>query len=207
MGGLLALPLALQRPQQVAALGLLATPWDFAADGGAQRRLLLSQEPALRAAIAQFGRLPTDLVQALFTGLDPLLALRKFLRFAALEPESPAALAFVALEDWLNDGVPLIGPVAKQCLFGWYGDNEPGRGVWQVGGMTVDPARLDVPSLAVVPAEDRIVPPPSAEALARALPSPEVWRPALGHIGMMASARAHATIYEPLTRWIVAAAK
>jgi len=207
MGGLLALPLALQRPQQVSALALLATPWDFAADGGVQRRLLLSQELMLRAAIEQFGLLPTDLVQALFTGLDPLLSLRKFLRFAALEPMSPAALAFVALEDWLNDGVPLIGRVARQCLFGWYGDNEPGRGVWRVGGATVDPAKLEVPSLVVVPAEDRIVPPPSAEALACALPSPEIWRPALGHIGMMASARARATIYEPLARWIVATAK
>lgn len=207
MGGLLALPLALRHPEKVSALGLLATPWDFAADGGVQRRLLMSQDLVLRAAIERFGRLPTDLIQALFTGLDPLLSLRKFLRFAALEPASPAALAFVALEDWLNDGVPLTGPVARQCLFGWYGENEPGRGAWRIGGEVVSPGRLTQPALVVVPAEDRIVPPPSAEALARLLPEPAVWRPPLGHIGMMASGRAHAMIYEPLMRWIVATAQ
>ena len=42
--------------------------------------------------------------------------------------EQAEARDFVALEDWLNDGVPLALPVARECLGGWYGDNVPGRG-------------------------------------------------------------------------------
>jgi polyhydroxyalkanoate synthase len=126
------------------------------------------------------------------------------MRFANLPAAGRSARAFVALEDWLNDGVPLAGPVARQCLFGWYGDNLPGRGAYEIGGEQVAPGRLTLPSLAVVPAGDRIVPPASAEALAKALPGAEVWRPPLGHIGMVVSPRATAALHRPLARWIIA---
>ena len=46
------------------------------------------------------------------------------------------------------------------------------------------------PSLVVVPAQDRIVPPASAAALATALPAAERLAPALGHIGMMVGSAA-----------------
>jgi polyhydroxyalkanoate synthase len=207
MGGLLTLPLALREPAKVSSLGLLATPWDFAADGGVQRGLLMAHRAVLERTVALFGMLPTEIIQALFAGLDPLLAARKFVRFATLDQTSAAARAFVALEDWLNDGVPLAGPVARECLFGWYDENRPGRGSFEVGGEAVLPSRVSQPALVVIPAADRIVPPPSAEALAAAIPHCTAWRPALGHIGMMASPRARAALYEPLVRWIAAAGK
>ena len=207
MGGLLTLPLALRKPSRICALGLLATPWDFAADGGTQRSLLMAHRATLSHAIDLLGLLPTDLIQSLFAGLDPLLAARKFVRFATLDPNSEAARAFVALEDWLNDGVPLAARVARECLFGWYDENLPGRGAYLVGGEAVRLERLSMPSLVVIPAEDRIVPPPSAEALAALIPGARAMRLPLGHIGMMASPRANSALYEPLARWILAAAK
>src|SRR6185503_16584131 len=101
------------------------------------------------------------------------------------DPASQRARDFVALEDWLNDGVPLAGPVAAECLEGWYGENRPGRGAWTLDGVRVDPAALAVPALAVIPEQDRIVPPASATALSRALPRVDTLTPSLGHIGMM----------------------
>ncbi|MBV8738591.1 MAG: hypothetical protein JO007_15285 [Alphaproteobacteria bacterium] len=53
--------------------------------------------------------------------------------------------------------------------------------------------------IVVIPGHDRIVPPSSAEALATAIPHCEVLRPALGHIGMMAAARAPDTLWSSLT--------
>src|SRR3546814_12309737 len=79
----------------------------------------------------------------------------------------------VAGEDWVNDGVPLAAPVARECLAGWYGRNGPARGAWHVAGRPVDPAEWRRPFLAVVPARDRIVPPPSAAALAASVPGAE----------------------------------
>jgi polyhydroxyalkanoate synthase subunit PhaC len=54
----------------------------------------------------------------------------------------------------------------------------------------------------VLPRRDRIVPPHSAMPLAAAIPQAEVLRPALGHIGMMASAEAPATVWQPIADWL-----
>jgi polyhydroxyalkanoate synthase len=132
-----------------------------------------------------------------------LLALRKFTRFAALEPQSAEAREFVALEDWLNDGVPLALPVARECLGRWYGANEPGSGTWLVAGAPIEPVRFDKPALVVVPARDRIVPPASARALANALPRVSRLDPPLGHIGMIVGRRAEREVWQPLARWLL----
>ena len=202
MGGTMVLPLA-ARPD-VAALVLLATPWDFRADGGHQARLIAAHLPGLTALIGSLGQLPPDALQAMFAALDPLLAARKFSAFAQLPPASAAARNFVALEDWLNDAVPLTGPVARACLEDWYGANAPAEGNWLVGGEAVRPERVTCPALNVVPARDRIVPPASAEALSAALPHAETWRPPLGHIGMMASPRTKRLLWRKLAAWIAA---
>ena len=139
-------------------MALLATPWDFHAERARQARML--------AAIAEYfaflsdahGSVPVDVIQGLFFTLAPFTAERKFTRFSALDPEGEEARAFVAVEDWLNDGVPLAPRVARDCARSWYGDNEPGRGLWRVGGERVDPELLHRPALVVVPRRDRPAP-------------------------------------------------
>src|SRR6185437_9177025 len=116
MGGLLALALAQRRPPLVKALALLATPWDFHAERAGQARLLGALAEPLSRSFGPLGELPVDVLQLLFTGLDPLLALRKFIRLAGLPKGSVEERDFVALEDWLNDGVPLALPTARECL-------------------------------------------------------------------------------------------
>jgi polyhydroxyalkanoate synthase len=154
--------------------------------------------------IERMGEMPVDLLQALFTMLDPLLAAKKFRGLAKVDPTSEQAAEFVALEDWINDGVPLAAGVARECLVGWYGANTPGRGEWRVAGQPIRPQSVSVPSLVVVPEQDRIVPPESAAALARAMPNVTVLRPPLGHIGMVVGGRARAALWEPLVAWLAA---
>jgi polyhydroxyalkanoate synthase len=204
MGGLLALALAERRRREVSALALLATPWDFHADapGGAQARLLGGIAAPLAAGLAPLGEIPVDVLQALFAALDPLLALRKFSRFAGMPPDAPGATAFVALEDWLNDGIPLALPVAREVLGEWYGGNAPAQGAWRIAGTPVRPERFDRPSLVIVPERDRIVRPASAAALAERLPRATRLTPALGHIGMVVAGGARASVWRPLADWL-----
>jgi poly(3-hydroxyalkanoate) synthetase len=204
MGGLLALALATRRPDRVRALGLLAAPWDFHADAesASRARGLAAALPALEPAMALTGTLPVDAIQALFAGLDPWGVAAKYRAFARLDPGSPRAEAFVALEDWLNDGVPLAAPVARECLGGWYGANTPARGAWRVAGAVVDPAVLEVPCFVAIPERDRIVPPASALALARRLRWAEIHQVAAGHIGMAAGGNAEQVLWRPLLRWL-----
>jgi polyhydroxyalkanoate synthase subunit PhaC len=203
MGGLLAVAVAQRRRRDTEALALLATPWDFHAAQIEQARLLGSLAPWLEAGCAPLGEVPVDALQALFLGLDPLLALRKFSRFATLDPAAPEAEEFVALEDWLNDGVPLALPVARECLAEWYGANTPMHGAWRIAGTPVLPDRVTMPALVVVPARDRIVPPASAVALAEALPQATRLDPPLGHIGMIVGRQAETRLWQPLAAWLL----
>ena len=202
MGGLLALALALRHRHETACLALLATPWDFHAEHAEQAQLLGLVGGFLPLLCGIDGTVPVDVIQSLFYILDPFAAERKFIRFAKLHPESGEARSFVALEDWLNDGVPLALGVARESLRSWYRDNEPGRGVWRVAGQLVDPTLLRRPSLVVVPSRDRIVPPSSAEPLATKIDGATVLRPRLGHVGMMSAARAPAMLWTPIAEWL-----
>ncbi len=202
MGGLLALPLALGRATDVRALALLAVPWDFHAADDAHGRLLAALERPLRAMLAAADGLPVDMLQALFTWSDPSMVADKFRAFARRDPASPEAADFVALEDWLNDGVALTAPVAHECLVGWYGENRPARGAWRVAGEPVRPQELSMPTLAAIPRRDRIVPPASAAALADAVPGCERLVPPAGHIGMIVGGAARKRLWRPLAEWL-----
>jgi len=202
MGGLLAIALAARRGEDLSSLALLATPWDFHVEQAAQARLLADSLAGLAPILALRGELPVDVIQGLFAGLDPLQVIRKFIAFSALAPDAPGARRFVAVEDWLNDGVPLAAPVARECLGDWYGNNVTARGCWQIAGQSIRPERVGLPSLCILPGQDRIVRPASAAAVAERLPNARVCRPAVGHIGMIVSATAEKRVWRPLADWL-----
>ena len=214
MGGLLALALGLRRPNDVGALALLATPWNFHIAGDAHVRLLRAMAPAfdgsarevLDGLLALFSELPIDVLQALFTWSNPSMVSDKFRAFAGIDTDSRRAEDFVALEDWLNDGVALTTGVARDCLTGWYGENRPAQGQWRVAGKVINPGQLTVPSLVALPRRDRIVAPASAAALADALDTGpgdcQRLTPPLGHIGMVVGAAAPKTLWRPLAEWL-----
>lgn len=204
MGGTLTVALAARQPRRVAGLALLAAPWDFHADRTGHA-FLLSAGPMLARVADQVGELPVDILQTLFWSLDPWLAVKKFGRFLGLDQEGSSAREFVLLEDWLNEGAPLAGPTARECLIGWYGDNQPGAGKWTVGGKRIVPSKIATPSLVMIPSGDRIVPPLSAAALAepgRGLRNATRLDLPLGHIGMVVSSRARDLCWTPLIDWL-----
>ncbi|WP_119422016.1 alpha/beta fold hydrolase [Desertibaculum subflavum] len=202
MGGTMATALAFLRPQLVRALALLAAPWDFHAVRPETARIGALLGEAL-THLAPDGFLSVDQLQMIFLGNDPDLVVRKFQAFAAMDPASETAADFVALEDWANDGVRLAGAVARECFRDWYGDNRPAGGRWVVGGRAVRPEMLDLPALVVAPANDRLVPGPSALALATALPRAETLQPPAAHVGMVVGPDAPVTLWAPLASWLL----
>ena len=202
MGGRLAVAAAQRRPDRVAALALLATPWDFHAVDAERAAAMAGLLPLLEPAIALSGTVPIDALQLLFAMLDPWSIAEKYRGFASLDQDSERARMFVALEDWLNDGVPLAAPVARACLAEWYGANAPARGVWRIAGQPVDPAALRTPVFVAVPGRDRIVPPESAAPLAALIPGAVLHTPRAGHVGMVAGATAERALWRPLLEWL-----
>ncbi|MBN9561249.1 MAG: alpha/beta fold hydrolase [Alphaproteobacteria bacterium] len=204
MGGTLAVAAAARRPDLVRALALLAAPWDFHAGGAERAKQAAASVALLEPALGFNGTLPTDVIQAMFALLDPGGVAEKYRAFARLQPDSDRARLFVALEDWLNDGIPLAAPVARECLAGWYGANTPAAGQWRVAGLAVDPAAIAVPAFVAVPGRDRIVPPASARPLAALIPGATLHEPAAGHIGMAAGRSAERALWQPLREWLAA---
>lgn len=202
MGGLLTTAAAQLFPDRVAGLALLATPWDFHAGVAApadMARMLDALEPVMKTS----GIMPADLLQMMFSVAEPHAVGNKYRAFGQTVQDSARARQFVAIEDWLNDAVPLAAPVARQCLRDWYGANAPARGTWRVAGQTISPESLRLPCFAAIPDRDRIVPPKSAMALAGAIPGTTIVTPKAGHIGMVAGASAHQALWAPLASWAI----
>ena len=201
MGGLLAVAAAQRRPDLVRALALLAAPWDFHAADAALADVAAQLVPTLEPLLRFAGALSIDALQTLFVLLDPFGVGDKYRAFGRLPQDSDRARLFVALEDWLNDGIPLAAPVARECLSGWYGANAPARGEWRIAGLPVDPGALDLPTFVAVPERDRIVPPESARPLAAAIAGSRLHEPAAGHVGMVAGRTAESALWRPFLEW------
>lgn len=202
MGGTLALVLAALCPERARSLSLLAAPWDFHAGYTAMGQEGWALEEKLKPWLAVDEMMPVEVVQSIFTAFQPLHAFRKFSAFAALDPASADAARFVLTEDWLNDGVPLTAPAARECFGDWCARNVTAKGQWRVNGRIIDPHALAIPAYVVVPGRDRIVPPESAMPLARAIPHAIRHEPMMGHIGIMAAATAPHQVWKPLAGWL-----
>ena len=207
MGGLLALAAGLRQQEKIKALALLATPWDFHAADPKQAKRLSDTLPMLEPMMQFSGTLPIDALQTLFTMIDPFGVGEKYRSFAKLDKTSPRARRFVAMEDWLADGVPLAAPVARETIGGWYGANTTANGNWLVAGLAVDPAKYERPVFCAIPARDRLVPPESARPLADLFKNVIRVEPAAGHIGMIAGTNALEALWQPFANWLLGLSK
>ncbi len=191
LGGTLALASAACRP--VRGLALIAAPWHFAAYGSSRGQL--AQLWAGASPLAErLGVLPMEVLQSAFWSLDPARTVAKFERFADMEAEDAAA--FVALEDWANDGQPLPFPAARELFEAFVAADAAGRGAWRVAGRRIDPAALAMPILNLSSSVDRIVPQGSAAHAGQCLTLD------LGHVGMIVGKRARTSLWEPMRDWM-----
>lgn len=210
MGGTLLAGFAARAPDGVASLVTIGAPWDFASTGGiagGMRAMIRAEgadraEQMIAAMGAAFGAVPVSLFQSLFALVNPLQVALKFSRFSRLDPDGSAARLFVALEDWLADGVAMPAPAARDLLIGWQIRNEPAQGRWRLLGGRVDPAAIGVPVLTICGQRDSIAPPPLAEPLAAAVPGATCLRPRAGHVGMVVGTGARASVLEPLAGFL-----
>lgn len=202
MGGLMALAAANLYPEMIRSLALIATPWDFHAEGFP--RLPLSREAGinLEAHLKQKKQLTGEEIALLFYFASPFLVFDKFRRFSSQPQNGPEERQFREIEEWVNDGVSMTAPLAIECLIDWAQENVPFRGRWRVGGKVVDPTQLNMPVFCAVPKRDRIVPPSCALPLTRMIPYAQTVMPVAGHVSMMVGHQAHQALWEPFTDWM-----
>jgi polyhydroxyalkanoate synthase subunit PhaC len=200
MGGLLSMAAAYLAPTQLSKIILLATPFDMhQACSIGQRQWLRICQPWIEQTITALGYMPVDMIQVLLASYNPFLVLK---RYIALGNKPPNLVDLIQIEDWLNDGVPLAGPVARTALFDWYMDNTPFLDQWQVLGHPINPRHIYQPTLIVSPKRDAIVAPSSALVLQTLLPQGTVHQPETGHIGMVVGRHAATEMWESVVAWL-----
>ena len=201
MGGVFAAALALHNPGAYSALLAMATPWDFKSgfsDGDKIAFYLKNTLPSF----AESGLIPVDVLQSMFYQIDPMLVVKKFEKLGRQKPDKAELDNFAALEDWINDGVPLAYHVMHECLDGWYVKNLTAAKKFRMGGKIIDPGKIAKPAMVVIPQNDRIVPPKSAMKLARQIPGATIFTAQTGHIGMVASNYAKSQLWPQIIHWL-----
>jgi polyhydroxyalkanoate synthase len=194
LGGTLAVALAARGP--VSRLALLATPWHFSGYGAEARGGLAAWWAAAAPLATEFGGVPMDLLQPAFWSLDEAALIGKYARLA--HADTAQLESFAALEDWSNAGQPLSLAAAEE-LVGFFADDAPGLGRWQVGGAPVLASALKLPVLDMVAMHDRIVPAAAAISTGGIGTRLEV---NAGHVGMIVGQRAPAAVWQPLAAWL-----
>ena len=200
MGGVFATAMAQLAPLYVDALILLATPWDFSAADTPSVLLQPATQTMLRQWIRSQNPVPPVVTQSVFHLIDPWRIQEKYSRYPSLsEPEKQH---FLAVEQWVNDGVPLAQKVAEECFVDWPQGNILANHQWKVGRRWIEPGSITCPTLAVVPTRDKIVPPGCAMPLTAEIPRCDVLQPESGHIGMVVGRNAKAMLWKPLAHWL-----
>lgn len=202
MGGTMLAGAAVLAAHALASLTFLAAPWDFAAGDGALRSRVAFWAPGALPAMAAKNVLPVEWTQTLFASLDPAAIAAKFVRFADMDQDSGQACLFIAVEDWLNDGVDLPAALSRECIQGWFLENAPAAGAWVLRGHAVMPENINVPCLVVASSQDKLVEFGSAMALARQLQRVQTVDPVCGHIGMVAGRQSVERVWRPIVEFI-----
>jgi polyhydroxyalkanoate synthase len=194
LGGTMAVAAAALAP--VRSVATIAAPWHFAGFPDEARARLDRLWQSAAPAAATLGALPMEVLQSAFWSLDPTRTVAKFEVFAGMDPRSPEAATFVALEDWANDGPPIPEAAARELFESFLKQDAPGAGAWQVGGRSIDPAALPCPLLNIVSTSDRIVPHSTSTRAGERIELGQ------GHVGMVVGGRAPELLWEPLEHWL-----
>ncbi len=200
MGGPLMLALAQREPERVSKIVTLGAPWDFSAfpEHKAMRERRAEIVQLMASMQMMFGVIPQQMTQSFFALRDMASGVAKFRRFAALDPLSKAAKRFVAVEDWLNNGVPLSIPVARECFFDWVMDDALRQGQWRPSEIAFDPKMVEQPAFVVCAQRDTVVRRAASEPLAAVLPKAKLLKAGAGHIGMVVGDTALQSVWQPL---------
>lgn len=200
MGGIFSVAMAQLAGLFVDAMVLLATPWDFAAKDTPRPLLDPATQLMMRQWITTTNPVPPMVTQTLFHLIDPWRIQEKYQRYPNLSEAERRH--FLAVEQWVNDGVPLTQAVAGECFVDWPQGNILATHQWKIGRKWIEPESIKTPTLAVIPTRDLIVPQGCALPLAEQLPRCDVITPDTGHVSMVVGRRAKALMWEPVVKWI-----
>ena len=205
MGGTMAALLTALRPELVRSLTLLAAPIDFV---GHDALLNLWTDPRhfdVDGVVEAYGNCPAWFLQTCFLLMNPVANLiEKNISFYEQMDDPRSMTNHFALENWVNDGIPVAGEAFREFVKSLYQRNLLVKGELSLGGRRVDLARITCPLLLLTARNDHLVTPASTEGIRPHVATPDIESMEIGagHVGLVVSSRAHKSFWPAATRWL-----
>ncbi len=203
MGGLLSLAAAMGKSNKLQAIAFLATPWDFHARNFPRFILNKNNLASVKILLGNSGKIPAAFIQAMFYYLHANLIGHKFELYPFLNVGSYTKEEFLAVENWVNDGISMTKSVAQECFIGWVHKNNVAKLKWKTKGKIVTPIAIEhLPAFFAIPKKDNIVPPQCAFPLSEYFKNCTIIEPNAGHVGMVVGNSARTQTWEPFLQWL-----
>lgn len=187
-------------------LVLLTTPIDFTAEAIGYYALLTSEKycnPDL--LIEAFGNIPGELIDAGNRMVRPVANYigAPITMWDRIMHDKPME-TWLAMNKWVNDGVPFAGAAFKQWIREFYQQNRLVKGEIRLRGQRVDLSNITCPVLNIAGTKDHICTLPQAEATMRLISSKDKEFLVLdaGHVGLLTGRDAKKQLWPKLCDWL-----
>jgi polyhydroxyalkanoate synthase subunit PhaC len=208
IGGLLsAMYAALFPGPQLRNLILYATPIDCSPEHLGWFRWITAPAVQPGLLVALFGNVPPEFVGSTPRPLKAITGyLGTFLGRGDRLSQNPSLATWIALNQWVSEGIPFAGEAFRQMIHDLVQHNELVKGEFRLRGRPVDLKNITCSLLSIAGTQDIICQVPQAEAIMRLVGSQDKEFCVLegGHIGMMAGAEARQGLWLKVHRWLEA---
>jgi polyhydroxyalkanoate synthase len=113
---------------------------------------------------------------------------------------------WLAMNKWVNDGVPFAGETFRQWIRDFYQQNKLVKGEMQLRGQQVDLSQIRSSVLSIAGSRDHICTPPQAKAIMNFIQNEdkEFYLLNAGHVGLLTGSDAKRNLWPKINTWLAA---
>ncbi len=208
MGGTMSAMYAALFPDKLKNLILLTSPFDFTPENMGLYGLWTSPEFFDASLLAEaFGNVPGELVDFGNKLTNPVTNFvgSYITMWDRILNDKPMG-TWLAMNKWVNDGVPFAGAAFGQWIRDFYQQNKLVKGEISLRGRRVDLSRITCPILSIAGTKDHICTVPMAEGIITGVSSSdkEFFTVVAGHVGLVTGSEAKKLLWPKLRSWLAA---
>lgn len=185
---------------------LLTTPTDFTPEYMGLYGIWTSKEHFNQDLLVDsFGNVPGDLINVGNLMVKPVTNyLGSYVTMWDRILHDRPMNSWLAMNKWVNDGVPFPGEAFRQWIRDFYQQNKLAKGEISLRGRRVDLSRITCPVLNIAGTKDHICTLPQAEATMRLISSQdkEFFTLDAGHVGLLTNANAKKKLWPKISTWL-----
>jgi polyhydroxyalkanoate synthase subunit PhaC len=201
LGGLMAIAAAITCKDAVKKLVLLATPWDFSATILSTIMPSHNEASAVINLIHSVKKIPKEIISNVFYLYDPDQIYKKYINFSNMESRSKESKLFIAVEEWLENGLDVTSESVREILYDFGFANKANNNNWLVDNNEILLSKINIPTLIFMPQKDKIVPLKSMKPLSE-IEKSLIVECDCGHVGMIIGSKAKKQVWQPLLEWL-----